>query len=482
MLIDFNNLKKKIYDYEFLNYDIIVIGAGPAGIVLCDYIKKNDNSIKLLLIEKGGYSNFSYSRIYSSFLKIKNDSRVFGVGGTSNVWSGISSVFTKSELTDYNSKNCKWPLIYSDLLKYYRKIDNKYQFYLKEILQKNTTNKTFLERKFIGSKSPINFKNFVNINKYDLLYNCNVQYIDEKNKIPFIKINIKKDKLLIIKAKKIILTCGGIETSSLIIRSLKNRYLEKLTNKPYVGKYFMDHPKANICKILYPNNNVIKYELKNRFNKYYYTGLSFKDSEKKNRNFLNSYFRFEDCYFKDQLFKLRYNFFNLKIFRLVLDVCHLLIFISLKIVNLNFFYKIYNVRIFCEMKPNIKNSIDINKSDFTPIIKLNFSEEDIKTINELQKKIILFFSKSPEKENILKINNKNIIKIFATASHHCGGTIYSKDKKKAIVDKNLKIKGLHNIYICSSSVFPTSGSANPTPTICALAIRLSEHLVMSFKR
>ena len=40
MLIDFNNLKKKIYDYEFLNYDIIVIGAGPAGIVLCDYIKK----------------------------------------------------------------------------------------------------------------------------------------------------------------------------------------------------------------------------------------------------------------------------------------------------------------------------------------------------------------------------------------------------------------------------------------------------------
>jgi choline dehydrogenase-like flavoprotein len=115
MLIDFNNLKKKLYDYEFSEYDILVIGAGPAGIVLCDYIKKNNNSIKLLLIEKGGYSNFSYSRIYSSFLKIKNDSRVFGVGGTSNVWSGISSVFTKSELTDYNSKNSKWPLTYSDL-------------------------------------------------------------------------------------------------------------------------------------------------------------------------------------------------------------------------------------------------------------------------------------------------------------------------------------------------------------------------------
>ena len=45
-----------------------------------------------------------------------------------------------------------------------------------------------------------------------------------------------------------------------------------------------------------------------------------------------------------------------------------------------------------------------------------------------------------------------------------------------IVDKNLKIKGLNNIYCCSSAIFPTSGSANPTLIICGLAERLSKFL------
>ena len=57
-----------------------------------------------------------------------------------------------------------------------------------------------------------------------------------------------------------------------------------------------------------------------------------------------------------------------------------------------------------------------------------------------------------------------------------GGLIYPK-----LVDKNLKLNGLKNIFVCSSAVFPTSGSANPTLTICALAIRLGEHILSKKK-
>ena len=52
-----------------------------------------------------------------------------------------------------------------------------------------------------------------------------------------------------------------------------------------------------------------------------------------------------------------------------------------------------------------------------------------------------------------------------------GGLCYPKN-----VDKNLKIQGLKNIYCCSSAIFPTSGSVNPTLIICALAERLSKIL------
>ena len=48
--------------------------------------------------------------------------------------------------------------------------------------------------------------------------------------------------------------------------------------------------------------------------------------------------------------------------------------------------------------------------------------------------------------------------------------------KKSVVNKNLKIHGIKNIYICSTSVFPTSGSVNPTMTLCALAVRLANYL------
>ena len=51
-----------------------------------------------------------------------------------------------------------------------------------------------------------------------------------------------------------------------------------------------------------------------------------------------------------------------------------------------------------------------------------------------------------------------------------------------VVDTNLKVFGVDNVYICGSSVFPTSGYANPTHTIIALAMRLSNHLTSQFTK
>ena len=57
-----------------------------------------------------------------------------------------------------------------------------------------------------------------------------------------------------------------------------------------------------------------------------------------------------------------------------------------------------------------------------------------------------------------------------------GGLRIDHNKNLSIIDKNLKIIGLKNIYVCGSSIFPTSGSVNPTMTICALSNRLGDHL------
>ena len=60
--------------------------------------------------------------------------------------------------------------------------------------------------------------------------------------------------------------------------------------------------------------------------------------------------------------------------------------------------------------------------------------------------------------------------------HHMGTTRMHDDPKHGVVDRNLRVHGLHNLYVVGSSVFPTSGHVPPTLTILALAVRLAEHL------
>lgn len=60
--------------------------------------------------------------------------------------------------------------------------------------------------------------------------------------------------------------------------------------------------------------------------------------------------------------------------------------------------------------------------------------------------------------------------------HHMGTTRMSEDPNKGVVDANCKVHGIDNLYIASSSCFPNGGAVNPTLTIVALSIRVSDHL------
>lgn len=60
--------------------------------------------------------------------------------------------------------------------------------------------------------------------------------------------------------------------------------------------------------------------------------------------------------------------------------------------------------------------------------------------------------------------------------HQIGTTRMSESSESGVVDKNLKVHGCENLFVLSSSVFPTSGQANPTLTIVTLAIRLAAFL------
>ena len=62
------------------------------------------------------------------------------------------------------------------------------------------------------------------------------------------------------------------------------------------------------------------------------------------------------------------------------------------------------------------------------------------------------------------------------ARHHMGTTRMHADANHGVVDADCRVHGIANLYVAGSSVFPTSGAANPTLTIVALALRLAGHL------
>ena len=60
--------------------------------------------------------------------------------------------------------------------------------------------------------------------------------------------------------------------------------------------------------------------------------------------------------------------------------------------------------------------------------------------------------------------------------HQVGTTRMAATADVGVVDKNLQVWGTSNLYICSSSVFPTSSQANPTFLLGVFAVRLAQYL------
>jgi choline dehydrogenase-like flavoprotein len=60
--------------------------------------------------------------------------------------------------------------------------------------------------------------------------------------------------------------------------------------------------------------------------------------------------------------------------------------------------------------------------------------------------------------------------------HHMGTTRMSADPRRGVVDADCRVHSVENLYIAGSSVFATSGHANPTFTLLALALRLADTL------
>jgi choline dehydrogenase-like flavoprotein len=60
--------------------------------------------------------------------------------------------------------------------------------------------------------------------------------------------------------------------------------------------------------------------------------------------------------------------------------------------------------------------------------------------------------------------------------HHMGTAKMHDDPRQGVVDANCKVHGVDNLYVAGSATFASAGASNPTLTLVALTLRLSDQI------
>ena len=137
-----------------------------------------------------------------------------------------------------------------------------------------------------------------------------------------------------------------------------------------------------------------------------------------------------------------------------------------------------------EPVPNPDSRVTLSKTNFDalgqPTIEVNWQLEkiDLQHAYRAMELMALEFGRLGLGRGYSELfRNKNRWPAHTEAGkHHCGTTRMADSPESGVVDSNCQVFGIDNLFIAGSSVFPTIGYANPTLSIVALAVRLSDHL------
>lgn len=147
---------------------------------------------------------------------------------------------------------------------------------------------------------------------------------------------------------------------------------------------------------------------------------------------------------------------------------------------------IYALHFHSEQVPDKNNRMELDEDGKTLIIRYQLTDADIDSVIKLHEKLDDWLRKSKCGELVYWFSKKELFdeirKMSKDGIHQSGTTRIANSPEEGVVDKNLKVWGLDNLYICSSSVFPTSGQANPTFFLGAFAVRLADHLSKKYEK
>jgi hypothetical protein len=485
--------------------NIAIVGAGPVGIYFAKLCI--DKGYKVTLIESGNLNTESshLSRkkyIFRSPSAIPEG--VHKIGGGSTQWRGrISEFLTEDFHKTYSGQEFKWPIDKTELEKHYKKL---YKF-----LNVGELSDSEMIEKFFNcqsSKIPDDFMlrifRFCKTDSFTNLYNLikdhpNLEILDNHfcskikystlDKVLSLELKPENSKFILRNFNKIAITCGTLQTTALLERSLGGF---KESSNLVLGKYLTDHLEGYIGTVTVKKFNEKPFFKKLSLNEdnivisdYGGIGIALSLKNVSLMDQLNVQYEFRKLMPKPYFFaKAKNSYIYTKVpelIRSLLIIERIIKFVFRKYKRI--FHTIsrvdkYSIYIKSEEVPFVNSTLHVDANSCNDLIYCHkVSNETFEllweSINNFKKSFNNNFDANlklyREIHDLQSFQN-----FFGPNWHPMGTARMGLTSSNSICNRDLQVHGIDNLYLLSGAVFPTGSNTNPTFTVLALANRLME--------
>jgi len=498
---------RNIEDHSHIEGDICIIGAGAAGISIA--LEWLNTPYKVILLEGGG---FEYEERMQQLYRGKTtgqryypleSARLHYFGGTTGHWAGFCSPldeidFKKRDWVPHSG----WPIQRSDLDPFYARAQKNldlgpyeysFQYYREEdksliplpFDEDAVFNKMwqFSPPSRFGTKYRDTIIKAPNIHLYTYANVCQINANENVSAVKEVTVKNFAGKEHTVKARYFISACCAIQNARLLLASNLQAPNGLGNDNDLVGRFFMEHLEIKSAELWFADPDPLKLYMLDFGKTKYRAELGITAKKQEEHKILNGTASFTplevarkqpafiDIWTSDAKQREK----NMGDFAKRED--------AFKAANGSRSYQLFT-RVEQAPNPNSRITLDAEKDELgmqrailhwelTPLEK-----RSIRTIYEIIGRQAGMSEKGRVRllEYLWDENDHSWPEFTGGGWHHMGTTRMGDNPKQSVVNADCRVHGIDNLYVAGSSCYVTAGAPNPTLTLVALSLRLSDHL------
>ncbi len=499
---------------ETLRTDVCVIGTGiGGGSFISRYLQRSG---RLLAIDAGGERDSDVVGLESVGRDLGLSLlREISVGGTSNVWRGVCAPMDRVDFTrrDWIAES-GWPVDGATLEPYYRlasELLNLPDYALLEHPERINRSRdltrdiefdrsVFANKYFLQTRPPKRFRDELNAwfvqrpNSALLEESVALELITNESgtHVERVLVKNKNGQTRFIEARCFIVCAGALETPRLLLNSRSVQTAGIGNAHGLVGKQLMDHPMVSVGQVRFkrPRRAPLYHSVNLSLTRHIKAGIVMNDALQRHHRLPNhcvyllpSFTRgLDDRYerLRRTLITRRGRGLTIRETLQLLSNANTIHWGLSYLLPIDAYYRHADLYFIAEQTPGWSSCVQLGQNEDRfgyPIARVNWvvSDSDLESIETFGRLLLEAFP-TDRYEVSSRRRIEEISDGVTSAAHFMGTARMAADARHGVVDPDLKVWGLDNLYVCDASVIPIAGNANPSLTVAALAIRLADRV------